>query len=83
MSLGFGMQHLVLPFVDWQTSLSRFFATFLAAPVFALIYHKAEAATPINHCSLGHQFCRTGTPAVAVEIVITLRNTPLLGGRWR
>ena len=60
MSLGFGMQHLVLPLGSWQLSLSRFISTFLAAPVFALIYLKQQRLLPLIIAHWGINFVGLG-----------------------
>lgn len=60
MSLGFGMQHLALPLVSWQISLSRFISTFLLAPVFALIYLKQQRLLPLIIAHWGINFVGLG-----------------------
>jgi hypothetical protein len=46
-ALGFGLQHIALPFTDWQTSLSRFLSTFLLGLVFGALYQKQKRLIPL------------------------------------
>lgn len=46
-SLGFGIQHIALPLVDWQTSLARFLGIFPIGLVFGWIYFKQRRLLPL------------------------------------
>ena len=58
MSAGFGLQHAVLPLVDWQTSLSRILAMFLVGIVFGVLYLKLKRLVPliVGHWALNFLF---------------------------
>ena len=58
MSVGFGLQHAVLPLVDWRTSLSRTLAMFLVGIVFGVLYLKLKRLVPliVGHWALDFLF---------------------------
>lgn len=58
MSLGFGLQHAVLPLIDWRTSLSRVLAMFLVGIVFGVLYLKLKRLVPliVGHWALDFLF---------------------------
>lgn len=61
MSIGFGAQHLALPLVDLQTSISRFIATFLSALIFfGPVYLKQKRLLPLVIAHWGLDFIGIG-----------------------
>lgn len=57
-SFGFGLQHVALPLIDWQTSLSRLLATFLSGILFGVLYLKLKRLVPliVGHWALDFLF---------------------------
>jgi len=60
MASGFGLQHIALPLIDWQTSLSRFIGTFLMGLFFGAVYLKQRHLLPLMIAHWGLNFVGLG-----------------------
>lgn len=47
MAVGFGIQHMAISAMDWQSAVARFIGTFLAGIVFGLFYMKHRRLLPL------------------------------------
>jgi membrane protease YdiL (CAAX protease family) len=60
MASSFGLQHMALPLIDWQTSLSRFVGTFLKGLFVGAVYLKQRHLLPLTIAHWGLNFVGIG-----------------------